>query len=196
MHLTIRVAWHDNRWNGTVCSAPSHNSFCVALDRIREERDDIAEDQIAKQPWNTLKPDQMPSCIAESGGFMSPQEWTRVINHPYQANRKTESTHGHLQPTPIIIPPFSTSTVPFWWMLKEHQAETDESLPERHFHQIKKHHFRRHGYSGESGRKHCPNSSSGRYAMNSHLFSSIAKKAPPLETYFPGLSLLLEPLSR
>ena len=130
MHLTIRVAWHDNRWNGTVCSAPSHNSFCVALDRIREERDDFAEDQIAEQPWNTLKPDQMPSCIAESGGFMSPQEWTRVINHPYQANRKTESTHGHLQPTPIIIPPFSTSTVPFWWMLKEHQAETDESLPE------------------------------------------------------------------
>ncbi|MBW2664221.1 MAG: hypothetical protein JRD93_20155 [Deltaproteobacteria bacterium] len=34
MHITIRVAWHDNRWNGTVCSAPSHNSFCVALDRI------------------------------------------------------------------------------------------------------------------------------------------------------------------
>jgi len=130
MHLTIRVAWHDNRWNGTVCSAPSHNSFCVALDRIREGRDDIAEDQIAKQPWNTLKPDQMPSCIAESGGFMSPHQWTKVINHPYQANRKTESTHGHLQPTLIIIPPFSTSTVPFWWMLKEHQAEIDESLPE------------------------------------------------------------------
>lgn len=126
MHLTIRVAWHDNRWNGTICSAPSHNSFCVALDRIREERDDIAEDQIAKQPWDKLKPDQMPPCIAESGGFMSPHEWTRVITHPYQANRKTESTHGHLQSTPVIIPSFSTFVVPFWWMLNENQATIDK----------------------------------------------------------------------
>ena len=130
MHLTIRVVWHDNRWNGTVCSAPSHNSFCVALDRIRAERDDIAEEQIAKQPWNKLKPEQMPSCIAESGGFMSPHEWTRVITHPYQINKKTKLTHGHLQPTTLPVPASSTSAVPFWWMLKEHQAEIDESLPE------------------------------------------------------------------
>ena len=130
MHLTIRVAWHDNRWNGTVCSAPSHNSFCAALDRIRAERDDIAEEEIANQPWNKLKPDQMPSCIAESGGFMSPQEWTRVITHPYQTNRNTQSTHGHLQPTTLPVPAFSTSAVPFWWMLNEHQGEIEDSLPE------------------------------------------------------------------
>lgn len=34
-HLTLRVAWHDARWNGMVCHEPSHNSFCIALDRIR-----------------------------------------------------------------------------------------------------------------------------------------------------------------
>ena len=50
MHLTIRVAWYDNRWNGTVCSAPSHNSFSVALDHIRVGRNDMAEEQNAKQP--------------------------------------------------------------------------------------------------------------------------------------------------
>ena len=50
MHLTIRVAWHNNRWNGTVCSAPSHKSFSVALDRIRVGRDDMEEEQIAKHP--------------------------------------------------------------------------------------------------------------------------------------------------
>ena len=87
-HLTLRVAWHDARWNGTVCREPSHNSFCVALDRIRVERDEIAEDGVAKRSWHDLTPDQLPPCKAESGFFMSPQEWTRVFKHPYSMTFK------------------------------------------------------------------------------------------------------------
>ena len=26
-HLNVRVAWHDNRWNGTVCNDPLGNSY-------------------------------------------------------------------------------------------------------------------------------------------------------------------------
>lgn len=26
-HLSLRVAWHDNRWSGTVCSLPMGNAF-------------------------------------------------------------------------------------------------------------------------------------------------------------------------
>jgi hypothetical protein len=37
-HLTVRVAWHQDRWNGTVCQAASRNTYCLDLDRIREER--------------------------------------------------------------------------------------------------------------------------------------------------------------
>ena len=47
-HLTLRVAWHDSKWNGQVCAAPSANSFCVMLDRIRVERDDRQEDPQGK----------------------------------------------------------------------------------------------------------------------------------------------------
>jgi hypothetical protein len=67
--LTDRVAWHDCRWNGKVCLAPSGNSFCVALDRVREERNDEAEDAVASRPWAELGPDQLPACKAESGAF-------------------------------------------------------------------------------------------------------------------------------
>lgn len=45
-HLTLHVAWHDANWAGTVCNAPSGNSFCVMLDRVREERDDAADGEI------------------------------------------------------------------------------------------------------------------------------------------------------
>jgi len=33
-HLTLRVPWHDSKWNGSVCAAPSENGYCVAPDRI------------------------------------------------------------------------------------------------------------------------------------------------------------------
>lgn len=82
-HLTLRVAWHDARWNGIVYREPSHNSFCIALDRIRLERNDVAEDGFAGRSWNDLTPEQHPPCKTESGIFMSLHEWTRRFNHPY-----------------------------------------------------------------------------------------------------------------
>ena len=48
----------------------------------------------------------------------------------HKANRKTKSTHENLQPTPVTIPPISTSAGPFWWLLNENQTKIDESLPE------------------------------------------------------------------
>lgn len=43
-HLCIRMAWHDNKWNGKICKSPGDNSYCVGensllSDRIRRRRD-------------------------------------------------------------------------------------------------------------------------------------------------------------
>ncbi len=128
-HLTARVAWHDSRWNGTVCRLPSCNSFCTALDRIREERDDAREDVLAGKQWNTLDPDDLPACKAESGAFMNGEEWSRRFVHPYAGIKKAEDTHGHLKPTLVKIPSYATFVVPFAWMLKSEQEAIDERLP-------------------------------------------------------------------
>ncbi|KAA9331147.1 ATP-dependent DNA helicase [Adhaeribacter soli] len=29
MHITIRLAWHSNGWNGKVCSNPEENTYCI-----------------------------------------------------------------------------------------------------------------------------------------------------------------------
>jgi hypothetical protein len=129
-HLTARVAWHDSRWNGTVCKAPSCNSFCAALDRIREERDDEAEDAVAGCALHELKFAQLPACKAESGAFMSPEQWARLFVHPYAEIKKAAATHGHLKPTSVKVPPFSTFAVPFAWMLRSEQEAIDDKLPE------------------------------------------------------------------
>lgn len=37
-HFTLRVAWHDNAWNGTVCKDPSSNRFCNGYHSLLSER--------------------------------------------------------------------------------------------------------------------------------------------------------------
>ena len=128
-HLTARVAWHDSRWDGSICQAPSCNSFCTALDRIRDERDDAAEDVLAGTPWNALPPEQHPPCKAESGAFMNRAEWTRRFRHPYAGIDKAAGTHGHLKPTSVRVSPFATFAVPFAWMLRSEQDAIDGRLP-------------------------------------------------------------------
>ena len=27
-HLTVRFAWHDNKWNGKICKNPRMNFYC------------------------------------------------------------------------------------------------------------------------------------------------------------------------
>ena len=128
-HLTARVAWHDFRWNGTVCRKPSCNSFCAALDRIREERDDAREDALAGKRWCALNPDELPACKAESGAFMNEDEWSRRFVHPYAGIKKAEETPGHLKPTLVKVPSYATFVVPFAWMLRSEQKAIDERLP-------------------------------------------------------------------
>jgi hypothetical protein len=128
-HLTARVAWHDSRWDGRVCQAPSCNSFCASLDRIRLERRDAEEDVLSRRPWSELAPDQLPPCKAESGAFMNASEWVRRFEHPYAGIKKAGDTHGHLKPTSVKVPPFATFVVPFAWMLRSEQDAIDERLP-------------------------------------------------------------------
>src|SRR5262249_39216934 len=102
-HLNVRVAWHDNRWNGSVCRNPALNSFCVDLDRIRKERLEHKELTLAGKWFGDIPPADLPPCQAESGAFMSAREWVRIVQHPYVEGDKTQATHGHLLPTKLTV---------------------------------------------------------------------------------------------
>jgi hypothetical protein len=49
-HMSVRLAWHDSKWNGRICKEPCANTYCngdhsLLTDRIkREKNDDFEED--------------------------------------------------------------------------------------------------------------------------------------------------------
>lgn len=123
-HLSVRVAWHDNQWNGTNCCNPKSNGYCTQLPRIYEEKKD---DEEPNKPWWELKSTSLPPCKAEGGGFMNPKSYTRSFQHPYKNYEK--ANHSHLERTEFDIPPFSIFAVPFWWMLNKNQSSINEEFP-------------------------------------------------------------------
>ena len=127
-HLTIRVAWHDNRWNGAICNAPSLNGYCLALKSIRKERNDALEDRLSGRSWQSLRRAEMPPCATESGGFMNEREWIRTFEHPFQ--NVLPATHGSLRQTSVRVEPYTAFAVPFRWLLRDTQQWIDASLPE------------------------------------------------------------------
>ena len=116
-HISIRVPWHDNGWNGTVCCEPSLNGACLRLRRIADNRDDEKEESVRGKAIKDLEEGQWPCCVAERGMFMAPFEYTRFANHPYKET--SPDTHGHFAQTPLRHPPYSAPAVPFRWMFSE-----------------------------------------------------------------------------
>jgi hypothetical protein len=75
-HISLRVPWHDRAWTGTVCKDPRSNAACLILPRIRELRDDDAEERVAEECVCDIPAGQWPPCINERGTFMAPFDFT------------------------------------------------------------------------------------------------------------------------
>ena len=125
-HISVRVPWHDNGWNGTVCTDPRNNSACLKLPQIAENKDEGFEAKLAGRPLKGLTDPELPPCLRERAGFMSPDSLVKLHTHPYQRN---QDTHGHFRPTPVTYPPYSVPTVPFRWMRKDAIPELSRHCP-------------------------------------------------------------------
>jgi hypothetical protein len=114
-NVTIRVPWHDTSWQGRVCERPSANTACLALKRIAAgKRPD--QDLIAGQLFSDLEEDELPPCVDERVGFMSPFDLYLTKEHPY--GRSNPDTHGHFAPTKLRLEAYSAACIPFGWMLR------------------------------------------------------------------------------
>lgn len=116
-HITVRVPWHDAGWDGTICRNPCANTSCMVLPRIGTGRDDTKEKEAAGRSVEKMATEDLPPCVDEHGTFMAKFGVHQLKNHPYK--KVAEKTHGHFEPTPYSIEPYSAAAIPFRWMLKE-----------------------------------------------------------------------------
>ncbi len=126
-HISIRVPWHDHKWDGSVCQRPGDNPFCRTLPRIAEVKDDEAENKCAGMKWCKLCPNNLPACKGENGAFMSPEGYSREFNHVYAKNRNLP--HNALLPTTVYVAPYSFMGVPFRYMSKDNEEEITARCP-------------------------------------------------------------------
>ncbi len=125
-HLSVRVPWHDNAWDGSICDKPKNNGACLILKNCALNRDDVKEEKLAGKSFKELDEKDYPVCIGESGTFMAPFAIQRTLNHPYV--KSSPSTHGHLKDTRVTQPSFSAAAVPYHWMLKENAKDKSQTF--------------------------------------------------------------------
>lgn len=74
VHLTARLAWHDDGWNGRICERPDCNTYCVGMhsypgDVVARERDLDKEMELAGKPLAKLASVDLPPCIYSVNAF-------------------------------------------------------------------------------------------------------------------------------
>ena len=124
-HISVRIPWKDNGYNGLVCNKPCFNNTCLRLKNIAESRNDEEEEQLAGCP--ILGHESEIPCLSEGGCFMSPDEYKRLTVHPYKEGNS--KTHGHFRETELVYPPFSFPARPFGWtMLRKGTEKGDANI--------------------------------------------------------------------
>lgn len=91
MHLTVRMAWHDNNWDGKVCCNPEGNTYCTGAhsllsgriekkkDTEYESRKEVKGEYVAKN----FTPANVPPCYWSINAF-GDQEFPVEHHHAFK----------------------------------------------------------------------------------------------------------------
>lgn len=110
-HLSARLTWHQEAWNGRVCKLPLLNSACMVHDHVRESRDDSIENKYRGEPFAKMQAtaSYLPPCQRDANAF---GEERFVISHkdPLEGRRLPSASEE--------IVPYSCCPTPYRWMLE------------------------------------------------------------------------------
>jgi len=88
MHLSVRMAWHDNNWNGKVCCNPEGNTYCTGAHsllsgRIEKKKNTPIEQGLKEQyVKGNFDPSSVPPCYWSINAF-SDQEFPVEHHHAF-----------------------------------------------------------------------------------------------------------------
>ncbi|WP_256003492.1 ATP-dependent DNA helicase [Pedobacter deserti] len=111
MHLTVRMAWHDNKWNGKICCNPAGNTYCTGVhsllsgriekrkDTEKEQQEGIRGEYVAMN----FPPANVPPCYWSINAF-GDQDIPVEHQHAFTSIEQT---------VPEVLRKFSVITWPF-----------------------------------------------------------------------------------
>jgi len=109
-HFTVRMAWHDSKWDGKVCRDPATNVYCTGSrsllsDRIARKKDKETEVSNCGKEIDNLLPKYLPPCYYTSAAF-SPKKHTVIHQHPFKRFEDTKQIKEELAPYSVFSWPF------------------------------------------------------------------------------------------
>jgi len=107
-HLTIRMAWHDNKWNGRICKDPESNIYCngthsLLSSRIEREKNVEIEVKNAGKKIDSID-NYQPPCFWTTNSF-SDIKCNIRHKHPFENLNLDEINE--------VLLPYSSFTWPF-----------------------------------------------------------------------------------
>ncbi len=124
-HLSLRLAWHDEGWNGHVCKNPEKNIYCVGQHSypgtmIKEQRDLKWEKKVAGKHCAFLE-NKVPACGLSINAFGTEEREFQIPSPPPDFYRDDS------EPAMLPIKPATAYVWPYEGMYSEDVNKTDDS---------------------------------------------------------------------
>lgn len=109
-HVTFRVAWHDNKWNGTICKDPLKNHYCSGFhsllsDRLRTRKDENINKEVELK-GQAITNKYLPPCFWGVNIF---GERALTVLHDNPAEKNLDKIEEMLPPYSLFSWPFAVS---------------------------------------------------------------------------------------
>ncbi|SHF53579.1 ATP-dependent DNA helicase [Flavisolibacter ginsengisoli] len=109
-HVTFRVAWHDNKWNGTICRDPKKNRYCdgfhsMLSERIRRRKAEHMDEELAFSGLPVTM-DYIPPCYWSINLFGNENI---NVKHDNPAEKRLDLIEEPLPPKSMFSWPFAVS---------------------------------------------------------------------------------------
>lgn len=109
-HITLRLAWHNDGWNGHICKNPKDNTYCVGNysypgDMIKTNRNLDWEEQEGVRGLSCSKLDKSPACALSINAFGS--EHLKALSEPPEwFNDEAKGTYIDIPKSTVCVWPY------------------------------------------------------------------------------------------
>lgn len=119
-HYSTRIPWKDNDFTGRMDDNPRYNVAAQIIANIASSRDWDFEEKNKGVSYLDLDSEKIKSWVTENAAFMSENEISIKINHPYKRNNEK---FRHYCETELRLKPYSFLLRPFAWTRKDNTVE-------------------------------------------------------------------------